>query len=328
MKPKTLVLMAVAAGCGLVAMLGVQQAMLGKPTHAPVATTKVLVALENIESGVRLTPENTTFKEMATASIQEDAVRTPEDFEERAAKVPFMAGDIIRKTKLTEPGDWGKSVAIPKGMRVISIPVDDTHTISGLLRPGDRIDVLVTYQGPGDRGGRVSKTKTLLEHVEVFATDDLTVNKMDDNGKNARAKNVALLLTPEQAGYVILARSKGSLSLSWRRRGDDELAQTKDIDEKLMEELQGTVGIQENGMNLYGRRGALEETYGSQNVSQFLDENGPENTTPVSVVTPTNPKWTVDVYTGKNVVSQQFDIPDSNTMKKNSGGFVPVPSEP
>jgi len=290
-------------------MLGVQQAMLGQQTQAPMPTIKVLVALENIDTGMRLTETNVAFKNLPAGSVQGDAVHTEADYLERAAKVPFMAGDVIRKSKLTEQGEWGKSIAIPMGMRVISIPVDDTHTISGLLRPGDRVDVLVTYQGRGERGTTVSKTKTLLEYVEVFSTDENTATKMEDKPNASRAKNVGLLLTPEQTGYVILAQRKGSLSLSWRRRGDDELAQTKDVDEKLMEELQGTVGIND-GDDLFVRRHNQfldeAETPEPQTADQFLDST--VDTAPAAPAVPAEPMWTVEVHHGGNVVPMQFSL--------------------
>jgi len=314
MKPKTLMLLAVAGCCGLIAMLGVQQAMQGQGTPVKVQTGKVLVALENIDTGVKLTTDNTKFKEMSLGSIPEDAVLQEADFVERAAKVPFMAGDIVRKTKLTEQGEWGKSVAIPPGMRVIGIPVDDSHTISGLIRPGDRVDVLVTFQGRGERGSQVSKTKTLLEYVEVFGMDDQTASKMNHSEKGTHAKIASLIVTPEQAGYVILAQKKGSLALSWRRRSDDELAQTKAVDEKLMEELEGTVGSYDNNFDNYNAEYDRNSNFNSdltpvstqESAHQFLNETA---ATPV-VVPPSNAAtWTVEIYNGNESILQQFELP-------------------
>ncbi|WP_437188238.1 Flp pilus assembly protein CpaB [Planctomicrobium sp. SH668] len=322
MKPKTLILTVVACACGLVAMLGVQQAMQGSQGPVRIETAKVLVALENIESGQKLTAENTTFKSHPIGSIPEDAVIRPEDFDLRAAKVPLMVGDVVRKSKLTEKGEWGKSVAIPVGMRVISIPVDETHTISGLLKAGDRVDVLVTYQGRAMGGAAISKTKTLLEYVEVFSIDNQTANKIEEKQDAGHAKNVALLLTPEQAGFVILAQRKGLLSLSWRRRGDDELAQTKDVDEKLMEELQGTVGLHEsldgssvaNVETRTGRHAKNNDDFDSEETSEaekFLDSTATEasitNTTPA--VPEVKPEyWGVQIYTGKESRVENFEI--------------------
>jgi pilus assembly protein CpaB len=312
MKPKTLVLLAVACGCGLVAMLGVQQVMQGQQAPAKVPMVKVLKALENIETGMRLTPDNVAFEEVPVAHAHEDAVHTEEEYLQRAAKVPLMAGDVVRKSKLTEKGEYGKSVGIPKGWRVQTIPVDDTLMIGGLLQPGDRVDVHVTYQARSERGAPISKTKTLLEYVEVFAADDQTESKMADKANSGNAKTVSLLLTPEQVKYVLLAQTKGKLSLSWRGRSDDELAQTKDIDEKLLEELAGTVGIHDNDM-FSDRNGGYrdeESPSASQPASQFLDSvSTPAPAAPAVAELPSPAAmWTVEIYNGNEVEPHQFEM--------------------
>jgi Flp pilus assembly protein CpaB len=50
-------------------------------------------------------------------------------------------------------------------MTAIAIAVDRTMTSSGLLMPGNRVDVLVTLQTPG-RLGLGKQIKTVLEFVE------------------------------------------------------------------------------------------------------------------------------------------------------------------
>ncbi len=314
MKPKTLVLLAVATGCGLIAMFGVQQVLVGQQVHESVPMVKVLVALEDIDSGVRITSDNTKFKEVPANLLQADSVRTEEQYKNRAAKVPLIAGDVIRKTKLTEPGEYGKSINIPVGMRVISIPVNDTHTISGLLQPKDRVDVLVTFQGRGDRGTKISKTKTLLEYVEVFSCDDVTANGHGEKEKTngTRAKNVALLVTPEQANYVILALDKGSLSLSWRRRGDDSMANSNTIDEKLMEELQGTVG--DIGESVATNETPVEsenhEPAPPTTVAQFLDETEAQKVD-VMPVAAEKPMWSLTIFKKNVPVVHQVEITEN-----------------
>ncbi|MCA9081527.1 MAG: Flp pilus assembly protein CpaB [Planctomycetaceae bacterium] len=245
MKPKTLISFVVAGGCGLMALFGFQAMQSSKP-QPKVETAKVLVALEEIEAGAPLTETNVTFRDTPVASLPKDPVVNEEQFKERSALIPMMPGDIVSLSKLTEPGVRGASSQIPKGWRVSTISVTDVHTNSGMLRPGDRVDVLVVYKA---RSGRatVTKTKTLLEYVEVFATDDQTASRAADaSGDAKKAKSVSLLLTPEQVNYVLLAQTKGSLSLSWRHRMDDELVQVGEIDDELLEELEGTVGIYED----------------------------------------------------------------------------------
>ncbi|MCA8997875.1 MAG: Flp pilus assembly protein CpaB [Planctomycetaceae bacterium] len=347
MKPKTLVLLAVAGGCGLLAMLGVQQAMQGSGNAPKVQTVRVLVATGDVDSGTRLSPDNVAFQQKPIDSVPEDAVLTQEEYEERAAKIPMLAGDIVRKTALTEKGGYGRSIEIPPGMRVITISVDSTHTASGLIRPGDRIDVLVNYRSKSERGLPVSKTKTLLEYIEVFATDNQTASKLDDGNseKSSQTKYVSLLLTPEQVNFVKLAETKGTLSLSWRHRLDDELVQTKDIDDKLLEELEGTVGVNED-RPLYDQSFSApfadsetivdaerREDLGispegaSQRPSQFLDSvqqnaNGgvtatagiPQTIVAAPQINPEN-LWTIQVYNGNTPMPQQFEITPASETK-------------
>jgi pilus assembly protein CpaB len=334
MKPKTLVLLAVAGGCGLVAMLGVQQAMQGQQAPVKIQTAKVLVALENIEAGMRLTPDNATFQQMPVDSLPADPIRSEEEYAERAAKYQLLAGEVVRQAKLTNKGEYGKSVAIPKGMRVQTIPVDDTHTSSGLLQPGDRVDVHVTYQARGVSGGAVSKTKTLLEYVEVFAADDHTANKMSDKPGSSKAKTVSLLLTPEQVNFVLLAQQKGTLSLSWRNRSDDELAQTKDIDEKLLEELAGTVGVHDE-MSLDDRPAPyLHENLQTNDASQFLDNlsSGTPAVAPAVAASPPAPLWTVEIYSGNDATAHQFELnttktTTTTTTKDGNNGAATAPGD-
>ncbi len=327
MKPKTLILLAVAGGCGLVAMLMVQQAMSGNQTVAKAETARVLVAIEQIDSGMRLTETNVSFKEVAVESLpKDDIITTLEQYEERAAQVPMLPGDIVRMSKLTEKGGWGRSVAIPMGMRVATITVNDEHTSSGLLSPGDRVDVLVTFRGKGNNNGIVSKTKTLLEYIEVFAMDAKTATKLENGKESGKAKNVSLLLTPEQVTFIRLAENKGALSLSWRHRLDDELVQTKDVDGDLLEELSGSYGgtndrpmyDQELGNSEFQDREPTQEVVVEKPAaSAFLDKVEVSEPAPQVIEAPAKPQWVLQVYNGNSPVEQRFDLPETVTLKEN-----------
>jgi len=66
-------------------------------------------------------------------------------YEDRALKVRSYPGDVILQAKLGEKENTARRPTIPKGMRVATIPVNMTTVHSGMIRPGDRIDVLCTY---------------------------------------------------------------------------------------------------------------------------------------------------------------------------------------
>jgi len=235
-------LLAVALVCGLVAMMGVQQAMSGNKS-GQVETRKVFVAAKDLKPGVPITKEDVVLKELAAAAVPKDAISLPEQYEERALKMAVLAGEVINQKKLHEKGQgYGTSTQIPKGMRVMTITADTTTTHSGMLNPGDRVDVFVTFK-KGASGKSKMETKVLLEAVDVFATEAKTrENTVEKDAKEKTIKSVSLLLTPEQVPYVKLAQAKGTLSLMLRNPLDDEVVNTKRVDEALLEELNDSVG--------------------------------------------------------------------------------------
>lgn len=331
---KTVALLVVAVGCGLVAMLGVRQAMNGKPKTVQEKKASVLVAVTEIPVGTPLTAENVMFKDVAVSLVPEDAVRSEEDYADRSAAFHLMPNDFITMSKLTQPGVRGKSVQIPEGMRVVSVKVNDTQTHSNMLAPGDRVDVLVTYSSRGPRGMN-TKTKTLLEYVEIFATGNKTVTdgKKDNEGQ---VKNVSLLVTPEQANYVYLAERKGELSLVWRNVADDEQVQVAAVDERLMEELSGTVD--KNSYGAYGSPYGIpsediqptpavdswltqQEPVATQPAPQPVQEPKPQTIT-IAKAEPrvsTTPTWKLVIFAGERAETVEFELPEETASGDGSG---------
>jgi pilus assembly protein CpaB len=235
MRPKTLALLAVAAMCGLVAMLGVQQ-VLSKQNEGGTQTGQVLVAKAEILPGQPLDDNNVEFKEWPAGTIPEGAVSQKEQFQDRALKVRAFPGDLILIAKLDKKGVRSASSQVPKGMCVAAVPVDSTMTGIGLIQPGDRVDVLVTYRpATGSRDvGLGLEVKTVLRGVEVFAIDgqtDATQIARAGDPKAVAMKAVQLLLTNEQNRLLTLAGdlSGGKLHLALRGMSDESQIDPKEM---------------------------------------------------------------------------------------------------
>jgi len=214
MNAKSLILLAVAAACGLIAMV-VFEKMSNQTVNAEEQKIKVLVATVEISPGTELDETNVEFREYPIHVVPENSVTTPEEYEERAVKVRTFPGDILILDKLSKKGEVGVSNNIPPGMTAIAIAVDRTMTSSGLLLPGNRVDVLVTLQTPGNlRLGK--QIKTVLEWVEVLATDDKA--EVESSKSDQNTSTVTLLLTIEEAKLVKLAEDVGKLHLGMRSK--------------------------------------------------------------------------------------------------------------
>jgi len=235
---KAVVLLVVAVGCGLVAMLGVQQVLSGNKSEET-KTAKVLVATAEIVPGTPLNEENTIFKELPLESIPEGAVTELTQVVEKSLKSTAVPGEFIMLAKLTT--DLGASSEIPKGMRVVTTSVNLTKTHSGMIRPGDRVDIMLSYRVRSADLGMVDKTMRILEFIEVFATDSIMASQDQGDSSEINAKNLSFLVTPQQAAVLNLAESKGELNLSLRHKHDDEHVEVASITGKYLDELGGSL---------------------------------------------------------------------------------------
>lgn len=305
MKMKTVLVLAFAVGCGLVAMMGVQQVISQNSAQNQHQSISVLVATIDIAPGVLLSSQNSEFRELPSKGIPADAVKEKSQFADRGMRVPVMAGDIIRVSKLGTRGEIAASASIPAGMRTVSIQVNDTKTHSGLLQPGDRVDLQVTYECRTPEGARRTKSGILMEYIEVFASDAFR-NLEAGESKEIKAKNITLLVTPEQANFIQLANAKGELIPIMRSKTDDKLVYPNGLDASVVRELQ---------------TGVVDEI-------AVVREESNDNTPPVVQLPPEPAKaelivkaepepvlevekpkpWVITVYAGEKVVQQEFAL--------------------
>lgn len=223
-------------------MLGVQQILSGE--QKPKDTVPVLVAKVEIGAGVKLDPSQVAFENWAKENVPPGAVTNPQSYEERALKVRAYPGDVILQAKLGEKGDYGASTSIRKGLRVVTVPVNMTTVHSGMIRPGDRIDVLCTYTTRHRNAPETSRTKTVLEYIEVFAIDRNREGEGNESGKGAKAENLSVLVTPDQAHVLMLAANRGKLQMALRNGEDKVHADVAAVDDKIFDDLQATKGAE------------------------------------------------------------------------------------
>ncbi|HEY3964127.1 MAG TPA: Flp pilus assembly protein CpaB [Planctomycetaceae bacterium] len=285
MKTKSMVLLAMALGCGLVAMLGVQQILSGEKQVKD--TVPVLVAKQEIGAGIKLDASQVAFEQWPRENVPVGAVTEAAQYEERALKVRSYPGDVVLLAKLGEKGEYGASTTIPKGMRVATIPVNMTTVHSGMIRPGDRIDVLCTYTQKGKKGSHDnSRTKTVLEYIEVFAIDRNREGEGGDAAKGAKAENLSVLVTPEQSQVLMLAANLGKLQMALRNSEDKGDAQVAAVDDKIFDDLAATKGLESEEA----------EPQKAPEVKPVVVQEPVKPITPA--VDPNEESWTITIFEG------------------------------
>ena len=115
------------------------------------------------------------------------------------------------------------SALLRTGMRALTLKANASSAFGGLLRPGDRVDVLLTANAPGDER-RV--TVSLLQSVLILAVGVDTGGPDQAEAENLEAStiqgfDVSIAVTLEQATLITHARDRGPLQLVLRNPGDE-----------------------------------------------------------------------------------------------------------
>jgi len=140
------------------------------------------------------------------------------------------AGEPILQSAIAKPGERDfLQVVLTPGERAIAIPVATGGASTGLLSPGDRVDVILTQNFKGDNAAnapltRRSVSETVVENLRVLAIDEpdkvttparpaaIPVNPAAGNF----GRTVTLEVTADQAELINVSAELGKLSLTLR----------------------------------------------------------------------------------------------------------------
>ena len=231
MQPKSLILLVLALGCGMVAAIGVTQMMADsgdKKGTVNAGVEPIYVALEDIEMGKPISVEVIKLEDWPKGKAPAGALSQLEDVEGRAPRTKIFAGEPILDFKLLTKGEMGDGadIMIPKKYRLVPVRVDEVSGGASMILPGNRVDVYLHVKKCSEF--RQSMVKQILQNVKVFAVDN-TWTRMIDDQKTIRAKTVSLLLLPPQAMKITLAAKTGELSLVLRSPEDDQATEVEQV---------------------------------------------------------------------------------------------------
>jgi pilus assembly protein CpaB len=190
----------------------------------------VLTAVQDIPLGVALTQDMVVARELPAAYIEDRHITVAD--QERVMGVRVVsgvrAGESILWTDLAATTDTSRDLSslVRNGMRAITIQADQSATFGGLVRPGDRVDVLMTLTRPSSQPtltldeDRV--TIALLQNLLVLAAgqDTGAIQRAATTRTPSQMNNVTLSTTVEQAQLLAFSQQRGRLTLLLRHPDD------------------------------------------------------------------------------------------------------------
>jgi pilus assembly protein CpaB len=174
----------------------------------------IVVASRDIPARAKITPDMLTKTTRSANEVEPQALSDPKQAEGDIALISLPQGSTLTATKVGQPAEVGLTVRLKPGMRAVSIPVDRVKAVSGLIQPGDRVDVMASVnKGPGVP----PKTFTIIRGALVLAINsELETAGATPSPEDQGAATVTLGVTPEQADLLTVADLNTTLRLALR----------------------------------------------------------------------------------------------------------------
>lgn len=188
------------------------------------STAFVIVAAEDIPMGQPMRPEWMTPKEIPALFLEDrhlHADRIPE-FIGVSLSQSVRAGEAILSTDLSSLAAQRRTLAstVPHGKRALSLHARRESSFSGMLRPGDHVDVLLRVADP-----LVPDSHRIIVVAQDLAVLALgrTIREDDESGGTTRTRmntQISVEVDLEQAQRITLSRRQGEIRLVLRNPND------------------------------------------------------------------------------------------------------------
>ncbi|MDE2481749.1 MAG: Flp pilus assembly protein CpaB [bacterium] len=183
-------------------------------SQAAGAPRQVIVAATEIPARAPITLAMLARVTRPASAVDPDAITDPKTIVGSLSLITIPAGATITASKIGRPANAALPVRLQPGMRAISIQVDKVKSVSGLLQPGDRVDVIAV---PPKSTNQPPPAATILRGVRVLAMGDtLEYSSATPSPDEANSTTITLEVTPSQADLLAMADVNTTLRLALR----------------------------------------------------------------------------------------------------------------
>lgn len=172
-------------------------------SHTRQATA--VVASHDLTVGTRIQDSDVAVRQVNPASIGGDVLRSADQAIGQIVSFPILEGQFVDAREVAPTKNatlLGSGLDIPPGYRIIGIPIAPAAAVGGVLKPGDRVDVM-TIPNVSRQISAVDQSappamigKNIL--VIGVRTDQGTDVSQIDHGVNVGSKPASVLLAIPQ----------------------------------------------------------------------------------------------------------------------------------
>jgi pilus assembly protein CpaB len=192
-----------------------------QPRHEMV---EVVVAKRDLRRGEVVGPDTMAVRALPREYAPGAAV-VPARFDAIAGgrlQVPMRAGEPLLAGAVASAEAGPISARVKPGVRAMTIAVDEVNSLSGMLQPGDRIDLLLSVRPPAAGGvAQPEITRTVMQGVAVMATGRQSRASLgEEAGAGRPYTSITVEVDPDQAQRLVVAQRSGKLTAVLRNPED------------------------------------------------------------------------------------------------------------
>jgi len=263
------------------------------------AEVQVVRAKRSLSAMSVVTTEDIIEKTVPRENLPEGYLTNSAQVVGKVLALSVVEGQVLTKSCFAAEGSMTELAArIPRGMRAVSIVLSNHAITGGLLYPGCVVDVLASFKLPSRQHGRGEAiSRTLLESIQVLAVENTSIVSgeaakkayMDEGSSPGKKLTVTLMVSPQQAERLQLAREYGTVSVAMRNPLD-----RYPIDSEITVLREGQLGQLDSLMTEEQKAELPEEIKNLQEKDTGLQDPG----------------WGVTVIRGQEVTEYEMDIPE------------------
>lgn len=189
----------------------------------------VLVANQDIPQGKPLDPSMVAVVNAPSTQVPPQAVTSMNSIAGMVTVTPLSRGEPLtfdRLAPIQQAASTSLALSTPVGKRAITIPVDNLSGLSGLIKPGDYVDVLCITKAPADSEGKKKDQEIvfpLFQNVLVLARGQELVGEAGQEKRETSAPTITLALSSEEASLIAFVLEQGKVRLLLRSPQDTSI---------------------------------------------------------------------------------------------------------
>lgn len=218
MKPKTMILMFVAVGCGLVASILTSRLIADRGDDAPEEpkVTVLVVKKKILQYSLLSKPEEMfEVRELPESAAPKKGIKSFDELRDKRVNRQLNEESFITTDDLVSKDLNGLAAELRPGSRATAIRVNPESLAGGFVLPNSRVDIIWTSLN-GE-----TQSKTILQDMLILAVDQ--INDRDPERRAILGSTVTLACYPEEVLELATATKSGDLRLSLRPIGDTKI---------------------------------------------------------------------------------------------------------